>query len=547
MKIRNSSLLKIKKLKGKKRFVTRNALCANLKRRPQQTRITDFFGNKPAPTIRKIEIYDGKIKCFQINNQKRIESCERIANYCDNSESFIVLGQEPSTFGCGITGLNNRHNKTYAVMERPRAYIYTHKNLTTWPLDHLCSRDVASLLLDSNKESYGKLLLCSIYWDGRIDTFPQEALEAMKLANLKGYTILLGGDMNARNTIYGSRLTDTRGKVLEDILIRNNLHTLNIGIAPTCMASNPGSVIDMTAITSGMESLISDWKVSKMHSESDHRIIEFTLSVPKIEKKKRTVMSKTNKTNFTTSVEEKAAKMLTGFDKEYTDVKSLEANTNAFIKCVKDAHLANSRSYEIKIKPKNNIIRDKRVKDQIKLRDIAQRAHRRRPNQQTRKALDRENAKLKSVNRKVRTEEFRGEMNKIVTNEDMAKLAKFAKQGKIKEITLIKNNQGDMATSPEEAVENLCSAHFPTAIPLDDDKREAKIEKANSERGQVTITTPDYLEPHILKKAIKTFNSHKSPGLDGITPELMKLFGDNCLKLLSHLFSCQLSLQYTAS
>ena len=216
MKIRNSSLLKIKKLKGKKRFVTRNALCANLKRRPQQTRITDFFGNKPAPTIRKIEIYDGKIKCFQINNQKRIESCERIANYCDNSESFIVLGQEPSTFGCGITGLNNRHNKTYAVMERPRAYIYTHKNLTTWPLDHLCSRDVASLLLDSTKESYGTLLLCSIYWDGRIDTFPQEALEAMKLANLKGYTILLGGDMNARNTIYGSRLTDTRGKVLED-------------------------------------------------------------------------------------------------------------------------------------------------------------------------------------------------------------------------------------------------------------------------------------------------------------------------------------------
>ena len=100
-----------------------------------------------------------------------------------------MLGQEPSTFGCGITSLNNRHNKTHALIDRPLAYIYTHKDLITWPEDHLCSRDVAVLLLDFKEESYSKIMLCSIYWDGRIDTFPNEAIDAMKLTNKKGYTI----------------------------------------------------------------------------------------------------------------------------------------------------------------------------------------------------------------------------------------------------------------------------------------------------------------------------------------------------------------------
>ena len=257
-KIRRPIFIIINKPKGKKRFVTRNALSANLKKRPKQKRITDFFKGSNPPVIKEVIIPKGKISCFQWNNQKRIESCEKIAHYCDKAELFLVLGQEPSTFGCGITGLNNRHTKTYCVTDKPRAYIYTHKDLKTWPLDHLCSRDVASSLLDFNKEGYSKILLCSIYWDGRIDSFPNEAVEAMKLANSKGYTILIGGDINARNTIYGSNVTDTRGKIFEEILIKNNLLTLNIGSIPTCTAGNPGSVIDVTAISSGMEDLITD-------------------------------------------------------------------------------------------------------------------------------------------------------------------------------------------------------------------------------------------------------------------------------------------------
>ena len=163
----------------------------------------------------------------------------------------------------------------HALVERPRAYLYMHKNINNWPLDNFCDQDVACSLIDLGKSPRDRILACSIYWDGRIDSFPQKAIAAMKLANSKGYTFLLAGDLNARNAIFGSRTTDKRGKIFEDIISKNNLTTLNIGTVPTCKASAQGSIIDVTTITSGMEDIVTDWKVSQLESHSDHNIIEF--------------------------------------------------------------------------------------------------------------------------------------------------------------------------------------------------------------------------------------------------------------------------------
>lgn len=43
---------------------------------------------------------------------------------------------------------------------------------------------------DTKIGKIGKLLICSIYWDRRIDSFPPEAEAAMKLAREKDYTIM---------------------------------------------------------------------------------------------------------------------------------------------------------------------------------------------------------------------------------------------------------------------------------------------------------------------------------------------------------------------
>ena len=136
-----------------------------------------------------------------------------------------------------ITGINSQHSTIQAATDRQRAYISCHKSLNAWPVENLCSRDVATAIIDTHDAEAGKVLACSIYWDGRIANFPREAYEAMKLARERDYTLVLGGDVNARNILFGSKTTDKRGKIIEDLLIEFDLESANKGSPPTWRAT----------------------------------------------------------------------------------------------------------------------------------------------------------------------------------------------------------------------------------------------------------------------------------------------------------------------
>ena len=142
---------------------------------PRQRKITEFIPNR-IPTNEPINV-DANIKtvdipCFQLNNQKRIISCEALSKYCEEGKLFLCLGQEPSTYNGRITGLNTFHNIINASVLRPRAYIYAHKSLRVWPMQTFCDQDTATAMFDTGICNIGKIIIVSIYWDGRIDTFP---------------------------------------------------------------------------------------------------------------------------------------------------------------------------------------------------------------------------------------------------------------------------------------------------------------------------------------------------------------------------------------
>ena len=196
------------------------------------------------------------IEFFQINNQKRIMSNEEIMRLAESTTPFCIIGQEPSTYGYNVTGLNSRHTIVQAAVDKPRSYLVCHKQLGAWPVEDLCSRDVATAIIDPKIDEVGKLLLVSVYWDGRIDNFPEKAVQAARLARNKNYTLVLGGDMNARSVLYGSNCDDRRGMKIEDFLVEYDLEPANRGKKPTCTASHPGSVIDATFINGEKANLI---------------------------------------------------------------------------------------------------------------------------------------------------------------------------------------------------------------------------------------------------------------------------------------------------
>ena len=106
----------------------------------------------------------------------------RKGSFAQKVDNFCILGSETSTYGFNVTGINARHTLIQGAADRPRAYISCHKNLKALPVENLCSRDDAIAIIDLHMARAGKLLVVSIYWDGRIATYREETRERAKLS-----------------------------------------------------------------------------------------------------------------------------------------------------------------------------------------------------------------------------------------------------------------------------------------------------------------------------------------------------------------------------
>ena len=101
-----------------------------LQRKSKQPHITEFFApeHDANQTIEIQKDDDARIEFFQINNQKRIMYNEEITALAQREALFCILGQEPSTFGFNVTGINTRHPSF-----RPR---WTGHGLTYHAINH---------------------------------------------------------------------------------------------------------------------------------------------------------------------------------------------------------------------------------------------------------------------------------------------------------------------------------------------------------------------------------------------------------------------------
>ena len=415
-------------------------------------------------------------------------------------------------------------------------------------MESMNTQDTAVAMIDTGIDTIGKIILCSIYWDGRIDTFPEKAVETIEKANAEGHTLILGGDVNARSKLYGSNETDKRGKYLEKLFLSKNITFLNSGDKPTCTASVKGSVIDITGITNTMEDIVHNWRVSNKESFSDHNIIEFNIKATQPEAKFKTTMSEEQKLSFMKELDENLTDIFNEASGHHTvTVDMLEDYTTKIIKTYKSVEQKHSTKITIKPPKRSLIWKDERVKEQNKIKNQAKYEYRAKNTAANKNTLNREHKTLTRVMSKVRKEIFRGDMTKITTEKDMSRLTKYAKNGKMKEVGLIKDASGNLATSPEAAIDALCKAHFPDAKNMSTECVSDFIRTSNQRIGAKTAKTYNWITTEIIRKAINSFKNNKAPGLDGITPNILKLSGSKAIDSLKLLFEMQITLQYTPS
>lgn len=125
------------------------------------------------------------------------------------------------------------------------------------------------------KHSRGDLLLTNIYDEPGTEN---KRLEELKKAhNIHGKDkILLAGDFNSKNEIWGGR-TDARGEKLAEWIAAEGLQLENDRRQlPTFSSNNGNSYID---ITISKNILVRNWTVDDEETLSDHRYITYTVDL----------------------------------------------------------------------------------------------------------------------------------------------------------------------------------------------------------------------------------------------------------------------------
>jgi len=92
--------------------------------------------------------------------------------------------------------------------------------------------------------------------------------------------ILIGGDLNAKSSLWNPSVTDRRGALLERFAASYDLRLLNQSGVFTCVRPQGRSVIDLTWVTPNFMSSIQNWSVREdLESLSDHLYIDIEISL----------------------------------------------------------------------------------------------------------------------------------------------------------------------------------------------------------------------------------------------------------------------------
>ncbi|CAK1598146.1 unnamed protein product [Parnassius mnemosyne] len=170
------------------------------------------------------------------------------------------------------------------------------------PCPSLTTENIAVAKLRTGAWEIG---VVSVYLEGDKPIEPYLNMIGEAVESIGTRNVILGGDVNAWNTWWGSRETDIRGVELAAKLDELELHTLNRGTEPTFDIIRGGkrfsSCVDITTCSTSLLGRMHNWRLSDEITSSDHRAILFDINLKKsigTDIKRTTRMYNTKKANW---------------------------------------------------------------------------------------------------------------------------------------------------------------------------------------------------------------------------------------------------------
>lgn len=355
-----------------------------------------------------------------------------------------------------------------------------------------------------------------------------------------GCKFVVGGDFNSKNTLWGSRLTTTKGKELAKLLQEKNYMFLSTG-SPTYWPTDINKTPDLLDffITNGISGTYMDVTPSYDLS-SDHSPIIATISTYAINRKipQKLHNSRTNWDEYRRLLDQQVN--LSMRLKEPSEVdEAVETFTNilkqAAIQSTPPIRKEEDKSRSIPIEIKQLIAAKRKAKSRWQLTHA--------PSDKT--DLNYHSNRLKSRLRELQDKSFEQYITGLKRS-DYSIWRPIKSKSKPKEhIPPIKNSvlpNAEWARSEQEKAnlfaEYLADVFTPNDVMVDDD-----IEESISNTPQ-DVPNIKYLTPNEVYAEIKLLNTKKASGFDGITPRMVKELSRKGVVLLTNIFNAIIRLKH---
>ena len=425
--------------------------------------------------------------------------------------------QEPWICRGTIKGSPPSANKHIGVgrQGRPRACIYTSKDLDTWMLPRYSNADVVTVSINNLQGIIPKtVIFSSVYMAEENAAPPQLVEELTAYCNQNNLPLVLGCDANAHHVAWGSSNTNQRGEDLMEFLASTDLAWCNKGHKPTFITRNRREVLDITLASPSVFSKIEAWTVSDKPSLSDHAMITFHFTKTRSADHWYRNVRKANWKDYKTVLPVEISKLL-----PLTEIRSISELDFRAEEVTKSIIGAYNKSCPLKKAGSKHKPNPWWTNELTSLRKQTRRLERKAQRSDLDADWDsfKESRKVfKKEIRKSRRRSWRELCEETEGLPPLVRLYKILKWDSNSQLGSIEKSDGSFTNSPEETLQCMLDTHLGDPEVTQPNEEVLEHNPILSGLGEEIFTNER------ARYAVDQFKPYKSPGSDGVYPIMLQ-------------------------